>query len=166
MLALNVFIKIIISYSNSINFNNIIILNLNCSETYMPHIRLSTIFHKNLLLDLFSYISLNINSYILSYIFANIITNNILTIKILSNEKGENPISMENKFLNSWWLEREVGEMHPLTFKFKSDTRNLLLGYSDSQKPLKKHFPSVGLYDLYYCPKEDSLVIAPVNKQT
>lgn len=58
--------------------------------------------------------------------------------------------SIEKKFKNANWLEREVSEMYGLNFFFKKDTRTLLLDYSKNDHPLLKEFPSEGYSELYY----------------
>ena len=66
--------------------------------------------------------------------------------KIFKNHK----ISIENLYYNCLWFERELAEMFNIIFKYKKDTRNLLLPYLDSTYPLKKNYPTIGYYNILY----------------
>ena len=58
--------------------------------------------------------------------------------------------SIDNIFKNAHWLEREVSEMFNINFKFKKDSRKLLLDYSKNESPMLKNFNSDGLSDVFY----------------
>ena len=58
--------------------------------------------------------------------------------------------TLENFFLNSNWVERELIEFFGTEFVFKKDTRNLLLDYTFSGNPLLKTFPTEGYEELYF----------------
>jgi len=49
--------------------------------------------------------------------------------------------------------------MNGFFFFGKNDNRNLLMSYSDFFFPLKKFFPSVGLFELFY-----DIILDLVNK--
>ena len=40
--------------------------------------------------------------------------------------------------------------MFNINFKYKKDTRNLLLPYFDTTHPLKKNYPTIGYYNVIY----------------
>ena len=58
--------------------------------------------------------------------------------------------STDTIYSNSAWLERETSEMFGVFFKFKKDSRCLLLDYSKNENPMLKSFPCEGYYDIYY----------------
>lgn len=63
------------------------------------------------------------------------------------------------------WLEREVAELHGITFTGKKDLRNLMLQYGDSSIPFQKSFPTIGLKEMYYEPIKDTLIQNPISVQ-
>jgi NADH:ubiquinone oxidoreductase subunit C len=73
--------------------------------------------------------------------------------------------SINELFSSSNWLEREISELHGLTFVGKKDLRNLMLQYGDTTSPFQKSFPSVGLKEMYFDPIKDTLVQNPVTLQ-
>jgi NADH:ubiquinone oxidoreductase subunit C len=56
------------------------------------------------------------------------------------------------------WLEREVAELHGVSFFGKKDLRNLMLQYGDSTAPFQKSFPSIGVREMFYSPIKDTLI--------
>ena len=56
------------------------------------------------------------------------------------------------------WLEREVAELHGVSFFGKKDLRNLMLQYGDSTAPFQKCFPSIGVREMFYSPIKDTLI--------
>jgi len=73
--------------------------------------------------------------------------------------------SITELFFAANWLEREVSELHAITFNGKKDIRNLMLQYGDSTAPFQKSFPSIGVKELFYNPVKDTLVQNPVTVQ-
>jgi NADH-quinone oxidoreductase subunit C len=74
-------------------------------------------------------------------------------------------LTISELFSAANWLEREIGELHGITFIGKKDIRNLLLQYGDSSMPFKKSFPTIGLNELYYDPIKDHIQQIPVSIQ-
>ena len=60
------------------------------------------------------------------------------------------PTSSELVYSGMWWLERELSELLGFFFENKSDSRNLLLEYSNSFRPLSRAFPVAGLFEIFY----------------
>jgi len=78
--------------------------------------------------------------------------------------KSKNVVTtLEDLFFNANWCEREVSEMGGIFFSGKNDNRNLLMSYSDFFFPLKKYFPSVGLFEMYYDIISDFIVKVNTN---
>jgi len=81
--------------------------------------------------------------------------------------KSKNVVTtIEDLFFNANWCEREVSEMSGIFFFGKNDNRNLLMSYSDFFFPLKKYFPSVGLFELYYDIISDLIVKVNTNNMS
>ena len=87
----------------------------------------------------------------------------------LQNEKllQKNGIlpSITELFFAANWLEREVSELHSVSFNGKKDIRNLMLQYGDSTAPFQKSFPSIGIKELFYNPVKDTLIQNPITIQ-
>ena len=73
--------------------------------------------------------------------------------------------SVTELFPNASWLEREIAELHGLLFGFKRDVRNLMLQYGDNSAPFQKSFPAMGIQELFYDARTDSLSQRPVDHQ-
>lgn len=71
--------------------------------------------------------------------------------------------SIESAYLNANWLEREVAEMYGLQFSPKADARNLLLDYTMAENPMRRSFPCVGEYEVFYNPLDEGLTYYPTN---
>ena len=67
-------------------------------------------------------------------------------------------ISIDKLYKSASWLERETGEMFSISYKFKNDTRRLLLDYSKQENPLLKDYPLEGFNDAFYNLFEDQVV--------
>jgi NADH:ubiquinone oxidoreductase subunit C len=76
--------------------------------------------------------------------------------KILN--KNDSIDSIAELFPAANWLEREMAELHGVSFFGKKDLRNLMLQYGDSTAPFQKFFPSIGLKEMFYSPIKDTLV--------
>ena len=66
--------------------------------------------------------------------------------------------SIDKLYKSASWLERETGEMFRISYKFKNDTRRLLLDYSKQENPLLKDYPLEGFNDAFYNLFEDQVV--------
>jgi len=63
------------------------------------------------------------------------------------------------------WLEREIAELHGVSFSGKKDLRNLMLQYGDSTSPFQKAFPSIGIKEIFYNAVKDTLVQNHISLQ-
>nr|ASY95690.1 Nad9 [Paraurostyla sp.] len=149
------------------------------------HIKLSSFFYSTQLIDFFSYelpknknlLNKNLipktNSNTLVYNFNSIITqqrfffffNNYLIKNIKKKNLNNGTTSISELFFNANWLERENAELNGIFFSGKKDLRNLLLQYGDSSCPMKKHYPSIGLKEIFYESVTDSIIQNPVSIQ-
>lgn len=158
-----------------------ILINSNKLYYLTLHLKLSSFFYSNQLIDIFSYESLisnNIefsknfllkknNESIVVYNF-NILKNNTRILLFTLNQNRINRFkNMQKKnylwsitelFLNANWLEREAGELSSIFFYGKKDIRNLMLQYGDTSAPFKKSYPSVGLREIFYDSVSDLLI--------
>lgn len=74
-------------------------------------------------------------------------------------------LSITELFSAANWLERELSELHGVSFSGKKDLRNLMLQYGDSTAPFQKSFPSIGMTEMYYNPIKDTIVQNPISVQ-
>lgn len=58
--------------------------------------------------------------------------------------------SLVSLFKNANWVEREIWDMFGIYFKNHPDLRRILNDYTFSWFPLKKDFPLIGYYELFY----------------
>lgn len=79
--------------------------------------------------------------------------------------KNDSSDSIAELFPAANWLEREIAELHGVSFAGKKDLRNLMLQYGDTSSPFQKLFPSIGLKELFYDPLKDTLVQKNVSVQ-
>ena len=89
------------------------------------------------------------------FIFTQSISN---TVKSKFLDKNDSSDSIAELFPAANWLEREIAELHGVSFFGKKDLRNLMLQYGDSTAPFQKFFPSIGIKELFYSPIKDTLV--------
>jgi NADH:ubiquinone oxidoreductase subunit C len=73
-------------------------------------------------------------------------------------QKNDSLDSIAELFPAANWLEREIAELHGISFFGKKDLRNLMLQYGDSTAPFQKSFPSIGVREMFYSPIKDTLV--------
>ena len=140
------------------------------------HIKFSSKSRESQLVEIFAYenpvsaTSLppkrNSNS-ILNYQFHNTFSQERLFVFVSSLSSGNfpSPKSVQELYTSSWWLEREVGEMHSICFENKKDLRNLMLQYGDSSAPFKKSYPSIGYKEVIYDSVTDHVVQVPISIQ-
>lgn len=142
-------------YKNrSISFIELLTVNCFISIEYIKfffiHFRLSFFFFLMQSVELLSYSVISVNNNVILYIYYNLFFHKYFKLYTIYNFNSNLVFSLETLYYNFWWLEREVSEMHGITFLYKYDTRNLLLEYFSIFKPLKKQFPSFGLTEIYY----------------
>lgn len=80
------------------------------------------------------------------------------TVKSKFLTKNDSLDSIAELFTAANWLEREIAELHGVSFFGKKDLRNLMLQYGDSTAPFQKSFPSIGIKEIFYNPVKDTLV--------
>ena len=59
---------------------------------------------------------------------------------------------MELLFRNARWLEREAGEFFGFFFTHKADRRALFTIPLFYGAPLRRRYPTVGFYEIFFCP--------------
>jgi len=146
------------------------------------HFRFSSVFYSSQLVDLFSYelpISTAINSSqsvdnvftsnsVLVYNFHNLTTHDrffVFCVEAVSVYDRFSINSVAELYPNASWLEREVSELHGITFNNKKDLRNLMLQYGDTSTPFRKSSPSIGVKEVCYDSVNDILIQIPVSIQ-
>ena len=141
------------------------------------HVKFATSARSSQLVEIFAYENPNTSTTasqhplpspgILVYQFHNLFSQERLFVFStgLGISKAPNPKSLDELFVSSNWLEREVSEMHAITFEGKKDLRNLMLQYGDSSAPFLKSYPSVGTKEVFYDSVTDTLVQVPVSLQ-
>jgi NADH:ubiquinone oxidoreductase subunit C len=67
-----------------------------------------------------------------------------------SNERAGLP-SAEGLFRNARWLEREAAEAYGLFFLGKRDRRALFTVPLLYNSPLRKKYPTIGFYEIFFC---------------
>ena len=141
--------------------------------------KFSSMFYSLQLVDIFAYETLSTSSNTMSnknklpsatsiiiYNFHSLFSNERFFVHTYTNDYEFLLInSMTELFFSANWLEREVSELHGLSFSNKKDIRNLMLQYGDSSFPFKKLFPTIGLKEMYYEPVKDTLIQNPVTIQ-
>lgn len=175
--------KQIFLLNKEINAKTVSIL-LNSNNLYYVslHLKLSSFFYSNQLIDIFTYenpsamnnlnydkkILQKSNDSIVSYNF-NVLKKNTRIFLFITNQtkinffkntknNGSMLQSITELFLNANWLEREAAELSGTFFYGKKDIRNLMLQYGDTSAPFKKSYPSVGLREIFYDSVSDLLI--------
>jgi len=163
--------------------NSFILINSNKLYYTTLHLKLSSFFYSNQLIDIFSYESItpdnsnNLkknNESIIVYNF-HILKNNARIFFFTLNQnkthfiknikKASSLQSITELFLNANWLEREASELSSIFFYGKKDVRNLMLQYGDTSAPFKKSYPSVGLREIFYDSTSDLLIQSQTSIQ-
>ena len=142
------------------------------------HLKLSSSLYNSQLVDIFAYenpvrlssidnVSAITGNSVLVYHFHNLFCQTRMTVFSISSRSTGlvSPKSISEIFATAAWLEREVGELHGLSFEGKKDLRNLMLQYGDSSAPFRKSYPSIGAKELSYDSVTDTLVQIPVTTQ-
>jgi Ni,Fe-hydrogenase III component G len=104
-------------------------------------------------------LNLNVNTgYITWYIFETGSRGRLMVLNL-----GKKVHSLESFFRNGRWLEREAGEMVGVVFIGKRDRRGLFGLPVFYLNPLRKAFPTGGVFDLGLCPLTCKLVFRHVS---
>lgn len=90
------------------------------------------------------------NKLIVLYNYYNYFLKSKITLFLIVNKLSKSIDSVDRIFNNANWLERETSEMYGINFKWKTDTRKLLLDYSKIEHPLLKEFQCEGTQDVFY----------------
>lgn len=98
------------------------------------------------------------NKIILLYNYYNYFCKNKLTMFIILNKFSKSIDSIDRIYNNANWLERETSEMYGINYRWKTDTRKLLLDYSKIEHPLLKEFQCEGSQDAFYNILENQVV--------
>lgn len=109
----------------------------------------------------------NISRFSLFYNILNINRNKRIFIKydiFLKNKQFINSVfSLNNIYLASIWLEREVWDMYGIIFFGNNDLRRILTDYGFKGHPLRKDFPLVGFLELTFDVLTKTLKYIPVE---
>ena len=157
------------------------------------HLKLSSLFYTTQLVDIFAYelptnqpssvdyfshqkyVDLSqSNTSVLVYHFHSLVSQNRIFLfshnKLIPTKSRiakyyDSADSITELFPAANWLEREVSEMHGVSFVGKKDLRNLMLQYGDTTAPFQKSFPTVGVRELFYNPVKDTVIQSPISAQ-
>lgn len=99
------------------------------------------------------------NKILIFYNYYNYYLKSKLTLFIILTNLNKSLDSIDRIFSNANWLERETSEMYGINYKWKIDTRKLLLDYSKIENPMLKEFQSEGLQDAFYNIFENQVVV-------
>lgn len=144
--AINVFLKKELFLNNISLIENtaIDLTNYNLNNSKFDNYDLINYFYKNNLLLLYNYYNYFCKSKITLFIILNNLTKSI--------------DSVDRLFNNANWLERETSEMYGISYKWKTDTRKLLLDYSKIENPMLKEFQCEGTQDTFYSIFENQVI--------
>lgn len=85
-----------------------------------------------------------------------------LRLKIFLNEMSL-ITSVTKIFINANWWEREIWDMFGIWFINHPDLRRILTDYGFDGFPLRKDFPLVGYYEIFYDLKKKRILSVPVE---
>lgn len=144
--AINVFLKKELFLNNITLIENTAIdtTNYNLNSLNTDNMGLINYFYKNNLLLLYNYY--------------NYFCKSKLTLFIILNNLSKSIDSIDRLFSNANWLERETSEMYGINYKWKTDTRKLLLDYSKIENPMLKEFQNEGTQDVFYSIFENQVI--------
>ena len=87
-----------------------------------------------------------------------------ITIKLQIEDK-KSIQTLTGIFPSANWLEREVFDMHGISFDKHPDLRRILTDYGFEGFPLRKDFPLTGYKEVRYDPEKKKVMYGPVNLQ-
>ena len=93
----------------------------------------------------------------ISYFVISYTSNYKCTLKFYSH-KEDLILSLNDVYLNSNWLEREVWDLFGLKFIYHQDLRRILTDYGFVGHPLLKYFPLTGFMELRFDDSSDKIV--------
>ena len=144
-------------YTVQSNFPEMLIKSEISSNTDLMYILKShSLFKVDFLNDIVITDYLNIDSrkrFLISYIVTSISFNFKYRLNVWVPE-GCSLCSLSILFKNSLWLEREAWDFFGVFFSKHLDLRRILTDYGFKGYPLRKDFPLVGFYEIYYENKE------------
>nr|NP_149393.1 NADH dehydrogenase subunit 9 [Tetrahymena thermophila]AAK77590.1 NADH dehydrogenase subunit 9 [Tetrahymena thermophila]8B6F_AO Chain AO, NADH dehydrogenase subunit 9 [Tetrahymena thermophila SB210]8BQS_AO Chain AO, NADH dehydrogenase subunit 9 [Tetrahymena thermophila SB210] len=147
--SINLFLKRELLFSNITLIENSAIdtisYNLETNQNDLDKTNIENYFFKNKMLVFYNYYNYFLKSK--------------LTLFIILNNLNKNIDSIDRIFANANWLERETSEMYGINYKWKIDTRKLLLDYSKIENPMLKEFQSEGTQDAFYNIFENQVVV-------
>ena len=104
----------------------------------------------------------NINRFEVNYVFWNVLYEYRFNIKIYTN--GTKIIySINNLYKSALWLEREIWDMYGIKFLFHTGLRRILTDYGFKGHPLRKDFPLLGYFEVYYDDSIQLIRVVPVE---
>jgi len=144
--AINVFLKKELFLNNITLIENtaIDVTNFNINNSSYENSNIINYFYKNNIL--------------LMYNYYNYFTKGKITLFIILNNLSKSLDSIDRLFSNANWLERETSEMYGINYKWKTDTRKLLLDYSKIENPMLKEFQCEGIQDTFYSIFENQVI--------
>lgn len=159
-------------FKNNSSYNNHFYINIqiNVLKSILKYIKFETILNNSYISDTTAFQISNTNINNINKLFKNKIKNKIILIYSLYNPLNYTRLSLltlysnnnlissfENFYKNLNWLERELTEFFNIKYINKTDTRNLLLDYNDSNNYLLKTYNTELSTDLYYNLLNDNL---------
>nr|YP_740789.1 NADH dehydrogenase subunit 9 [Tetrahymena paravorax]ABI51698.1 NADH dehydrogenase subunit 9 [Tetrahymena paravorax] len=90
------------------------------------------------------------NKILVFYNYYNYFLKSKYTFFLIINKLSKNLDSIDRIYSNANWLERETSEMYGINYKWKLDTRKLLLDYSKIESPMLKEYQTEGTQDVFY----------------
>lgn len=123
----------------------------------------STLFRFDIFIDIAvrHYLSKNM-FFMLDYIFSSHAYNTFirLTLKLNLNQVVE---SISPYYHAAVWAEREVFDLFGIFFYNNKDLRKILTDYGFKGNPLKKDYPLVGYYDIFYSESTRQLKVSDLS---
>lgn len=144
--AINVFLK------KELFLNNITLVENTAIDTSNYNLNTDNYTEHNLLNYFYK------NNIILLYNYYNYFCKSKITFFIVLNNLVKSIDSVDRLFNNANWLERETSEMYGVNYRWKTDTRKLLLDYSKIENPMLKEFQSEGNQDTFYSIFENQVI--------
>lgn len=151
----------------SLNFssNNSVIFSVSKKNLFFvaQFFKYSWFFRAEELLDMFAVdFPSRINRFELTYVLLSVRKNERIYLRCNVAELNSVP-SLSSLFNTANWLEREIWDMHGVSFSGNSDLRRILTDYGFFGHPLRKDFPLTGFFELRYDDSVRCVVSESVN---